>query len=86
MARTRSTFGKIQREQEKKTRARVKQERRAARRDEQPDADPAASTLEQQQVILSELARLRADLAEERITLDTFEERQEELLASLRIE
>jgi hypothetical protein len=86
MARTRSTFGKIQREQEKKTRARVKQERRAARRDEQPDADPAASTLEQQQMILSELARLRADLAEERITLDTFEERQEELLASLRIE
>lgn len=84
MARTRSTFGKIQREQEKKTRARVKQERRIARRDEQSESGTASSA--EQDAILTELARLRADLAEERISLDAFEARQEELLGSLRID
>ena len=87
MARSRSTFGKMQREQEKRSRARAKQEKRLARRDEdQPEEEGAVTTAEDQASILEALARLHEDLAEGRIPLEIFEARQEELRSSIRID
>jgi hypothetical protein len=90
MARSRSTFGKMQREQEKRSRARAKQEKRLARRDEDQDEDQpeegSVTTAEDQASILEALARLHEDLAEGRIPLEIFEARQEELRSSIRID
>ena len=88
MARSRSTFGKMQREQEKRSRARAKQEKRLARKDEsgEDEQQSAVATVEDQASLLDALARLHDDLAEGRISLDTFDERQEELRNSIRID
>ena len=87
MARSRSTFGKMQREQEKRSRARAKQEKRFAKRDEEPtDDDAPVTTVEDQASILEALAQLHEDFAEGRIPLETFEERQEELRSSIRVD
>lgn len=87
MARSRSTFGKMQREQEKRSRARAKQEKRLARRDdERPEEDGAATTAEDQASILEALAQLHEDLAEGRISFDMFEVKQEELRSSIRVD
>jgi hypothetical protein len=86
MARSRSTFGKMQREQEKRSRARAKQEKRLAKRDEDQPEDGVVTTAEDQASILEALARLHEDLAEGRVSLETFEERQEELRSSIRVD
>ncbi len=87
MARSCSTFGKMQREQEKRSRARAKQEKRLARRDEEDQPEEGSvTTAEDQASILEALAQLHEDLAEERIPLEIFEARQEELRSSIRID
>jgi hypothetical protein len=87
MARSRSTFGKMQREQEKRSRAKAKQEKRFAKRDEEPsDDDGALATVEDQASVLEALARLHEDFADGRVSLETFEERQEELRSSIRVD
>ena len=87
MARSRSTFGKMQREQEKRSRARAKQEKRLARRDEEDQPEEGSvTTAEDQASILEALAQLHEDLAEGRIPLEIFEARQEELRSSIRID
>jgi len=87
MARSRSTFGKMQREQEKRSRARAKQEKRLAKKDEdQPEEGAAVTTAEDQASILDALAQLHEDLAEGRVSLEIFEAKQEELRSSIRID
>lgn len=86
MARSRSTFGKMQREQEKRSRARAKQEKRLAKKDEDQPEDGAVTTAEDQASILDALAQLHEDLAEGRVSLEIFEARQEELRSSIRID
>jgi len=87
MARSRSTFGKMQREQEKRSRARAKQEKRFAKRDEEPvDDEGPVAAVEDQASILEALAKLHEDFAEGRIPLEIFEERQEELRSSIRVD
>ncbi|MFZ0664501.1 MAG: hypothetical protein WAM97_02015 [Acidimicrobiales bacterium] len=88
MARSRSTFGKMQREQEKRSRARAKQEKRFARKDEQPEDEEGGEAVatEDQASILEALARLHEDFAEGRISFDFFEERQEQLRSSIRVD
>ena len=87
MARSRSTFGKMQREQEKRSRARAKQEKRLAKKDEdQPEEEGAVTTAEDQASILDALAQLHEDLAEGRVSLEIFEAKQEELRSSIRID
>jgi hypothetical protein len=77
----------MQREQEKRSRARAKQEKRLARRDEdQPEEEGSVTTAEDQASILEALAQLHEDLAEGRIPLEIFEARQEELRSSIRID
>ncbi len=88
MARARSTFGKLQRDQAKKDRAKAKWDDRQARREDkaagggtESDA-PSAEDVDQTQ-LLEQFAALHEDLAEGRISLDDFEVRQEELRAKL---
>ncbi len=88
MARARSTFGKLQRDQAKKERAKAKMDDRLARREDkaaasdQPSSTPSADEVDQTQ-LLEQFAALHEDLAEGRISLDDFEVRQEELRAKL---
>jgi hypothetical protein len=88
MARARSTFGKLQRDQAKKDRARAKADDRQSRREDKaaaselPDDAPSAADVDQTR-LLEEFAALHEDLAEGRISLDDFEVRQEELRAKL---
>ncbi len=82
MAPSRSTVGKLQRDQAKRAKAKAKQEDRIARRSEQraeaaPPAEPRAK--EDQSKLLEEFARLHEDLEEGRISLDDFEIRQADL-------
>jgi hypothetical protein len=86
MARSRSTFGKMQREQEKRSRARAKQEKRLAKKDEDQPEDGEVTTAEDQASILDALAQLHEDLAEGRVSLEIFEAKQEELRSSIRID
>ena len=87
MARARSTFGKLQRDQAKKERAKAKMDDRQSRRDdkaaagEQGRAEPS-ETVDQTR-LLEEFAALHEDLAEGRISLDDFEVRQEELRSKM---
>ena len=78
MAKSRSTFGKMQREQDKRSRAKEKQERREARKSEEPVEAPAGAPVDEGKVLL-ELAKIHEDLAEGRMSLEDFEVRQEEL-------
>ena len=86
MARARSTFGKLQRDQAKKDRAKAKMDDRLARREDkataEPSESPSAGDVDQTR-LLEEFAALHEDLAEGRISLDDFELRQEELRAKL---
>ncbi len=88
MARARSTFGKLQRDQAKKDRAKAKMDDRLARKEDKASADDSPTgTLTADDVdqtrLLEEFAALHEDLAEGRISLDDFELRQEELRAKL---
>jgi hypothetical protein len=88
MARARSTFGKLQRDQAKKDRAKAKMDDRLARKEDkaaagdQPSDAQSADDVDQTR-LLEEFAALHEDLAEGRISLDDFELRQEELRAKL---
>jgi hypothetical protein len=88
MARTRSTFGKLQRDQAKRAKARAKQEDRVARREERGErGDPAdPGPAEDQEALLEQFARLHEDLADGRISLEDFEVRQEELRSRLQVD
>jgi hypothetical protein len=88
VARARSTFGKLQRDQAKKERAKAKMDDRLSRREDKATASdqvsqaPSAGEVDQTR-LLEEFAALHEDLAEGRISLDDFEVRQEELRAKL---
>ena len=86
MAKSRSTFGKMQREQDKRSRAKAKQERREERKNMEPDEDTGPAVQVDQDKILLELAKIHEDLAEGRLSLEVFEVRQEELRELLMID
>lgn len=87
MARPRSTFAKIQRDQAKRARARAKQEDRLARSAARETDDPApAHAAGDQAALLEELARLHADRADGRISEEDFDLRQEALRSQLHID
>jgi hypothetical protein len=88
MARARSTFGKLQRDQAKKDRARAKMDDRQSRRDDKAAGDPeddgtASGEVVDQTRLLEQFAALHEDLADGRISLDDFEVRQEELRSKM---
>jgi hypothetical protein len=91
MARARSTFGKLQRDQAKKDRARAKMDDRQSRREDKAADDPEGSLPSNGEVVdqtrlLEQFAALHEDLADGRISLDDFEVRQEELRAKMVVE
>jgi hypothetical protein len=88
MAPSRSTVGKLQRDQAKRAKAKAKQEDRLARKSERPESDESAAPRaeEDQGKLLEEFARLHEDLEEGRISLDDFEVRQEDLRARLQVD
>jgi hypothetical protein len=87
MAPSRSTVGKLQRDQAKRAKAKAKQEDRQIRRSERDDAEPAAPrAAEDQSKLLEEFARLHEDLEEGRISLDDFEIRQADLRERLQVD
>ena len=86
MAKSRSTFGKMQREQEKRSRAKAKQETREERKNMEPEEDAGPTVQVDQGKILLELAKIHEDLAEGRLSLEDFEVRQEELRELLMID
>ncbi len=86
MARARSTFGKLQRDQAKKDRARAKMDDRLARREDKAagvDDDAGPVEVVDQTRLLEQFAALHEDLADGRISLDDFEIRQEEIRAKM---
>jgi hypothetical protein len=87
MARARSTFGKLQRDQAKKDRARAKMDDRQARREDKAaggEADESGpGEVVDQTRLLEQFAALHEDLADGRISLEDFEIRQEELRAKM---
>ena len=91
MARARSTFGKLQRDQAKKDRARAKMDDRQTRRedkaaDDLDGIDNGSGEVVDQTRLLEQFARLHEDLADGRISLDDFEIRQEELRSKMVVE
>ena len=91
MARARSTFGKLQRDQAKKDRAKAKMDDRISRKEDKAvaneQASPSLSADEVDQTrLLEEFAALHEDLAEGRISLDDFEIRQADLRERLRVD
>jgi hypothetical protein len=91
MARARSTFGKLQRDQAKKDRARAKMDDRQTRRDDKAaddldGIDNGSGEVVDQTRLLEQFARLHEDLADGRISLDDFEIRQEELRSKMVVE
>jgi hypothetical protein len=91
MARARSTFGKLQRDQAKKDRARAKMDDRQSRREDKAadGVDEGISSngeVVDQTRLLEQFAALHEDLADGRISLDDFEVRQEELRAKMVVE
>jgi len=87
MARARSTFGKLQRDQAKKDRARSKMDDRQSRREDKlaegEGDDLSTGEVVDQTKLLEQFAALHEDLADGRISLDDFEVRQEELRAKM---
>lgn len=79
MAKSRSTFGKMQREQDKRTKAREKAEKREQRKSDEPDTEATPGAPVDESKVLLELAKIHEDLAEGRLSLEAFEIRQEEL-------
>jgi hypothetical protein len=91
MARARSTFGKLQRDQAKKDRARAKMDDRQSRREDRAAEEPNGNNEGRGEVVdqtrlLEQFAALHEDLADGRISLDDFEVRQEELRAKMVVE
>ena len=91
MARARSTFGKLQRDQAKKDRARAKMDDRQSRREDKASDDLDGNGTSNGEVVdqtrlLEQFAALHEDLADGRISLDDFEVRQEELRAKMVVE
>jgi hypothetical protein len=90
MARARSTFGKLQRDQAKKDRARAKMDDRQSRREDRASEENQGGNVHGEVVdqarLLEQFAALHEDLADGRISLDDFEVRQEELRAKMVVE
>ena len=87
MSPSRSTVGKLQRDQAKRAKAKAKQEDRAVRRAERPEEEEHSPRSDEDQAqLLEAFARLHEDLSEGRISLDDFEIRQADLRARLQVD
>jgi hypothetical protein len=86
MPRGRTTFGKLQRERDKKAKALEKAEKKAARVEEQADAEPTVQPATDQQAILEALAELHQRFESGALSIDDFEERRDQLTSKLSVD
>jgi hypothetical protein len=87
MPRGRTTFGKLQRERDKKAKALEKAEKKAARVEEQADAEPSeVQPATDQQAILEALAELHQRFEDGAVSIDDFEERRDQLTSRLSVD
>ena len=86
MPRGRTTFGKLQRERDKKAKALEKAEKKAARVEEQADAEPEVQPATDQGAILEALAELHQRFEDGAVSIDDFEERRDALTSRLSVD
>jgi len=91
MAKNRATFGKLQRERDKKAKAAFKRERRITRADEAAENGPEGVPAEPQREydegrLLEALAALHQSYEAGTVSTDEFETRREELTSRLRVD
>jgi hypothetical protein len=86
MAQRRTTFGKMQRERDKKAKLHAKQERRAARAEQAQDEAPARpEPTRDEGETLAALAALHEAFEDGQLSLEEFEIRRDRLRAELAI-
>jgi hypothetical protein len=85
MANRRTTFGKLQRERDKKEKALIKAERKAARL-ENKDDEPVDNAAADQDAVLTALADLHRTFEDGAMSIDEFEERRDQLTSRLRVD
>lgn len=85
MAKNRATFGKLQRERDKKAKAAAKREKRAARTDDEGGSVDVAVSEHEEARVLAALASLHRSFDEGTIGIDEFELRRDELTRRIRI-
>ena len=83
MANRRTTFGKLQRERDKKEKALIKAERKAARLESKGEDDQPQAAAVDQDAILDALADLHRRFEDGGMSIDEFEERREQLTSRL---
>ena len=83
MANRRTTFGKLQRERDKKEKALIKAEKKAARLENKGEEGPAQTAAADQDAILDALADLHRRFEDGGMSIDEFEERREQLTSRL---
>ena len=84
MANRRTTFGKLQRERDKKAKAATKAERRAARLGDRVEEPVEAAA--DQDAVLAALADLHQRFDAGVVSIDEFEERRDQLTSRLRVD
>ena len=82
MANRRTTFGKLQRERDKKEKALIKAERKAARLENKGEGEVQSAAVDQD-AILDALADLHRRFEDGGMSIDDFEERREQLTSRL---
>jgi hypothetical protein len=83
MANRRTTFGKLQRERDKKEKAVLKAERKAARLENKGESSEPTPAAGDQDALLDALADLHRRFEDGDISIDEFEERREQLTSRL---
>ena len=86
MAARRTTFGKTQREREKRAKQVAKREKKQAMSEMEPEeATPDTTAPVDQEAVISQLEKLHERYADGGMSLDDFEAAREELLARLTV-
>ncbi|MCU1462296.1 MAG: hypothetical protein JWO37_2371 [Acidimicrobiales bacterium] len=85
MASRGTTFGKLDRERDKKAKAQAKQEKRAARAETVDVVETVQLSPSEEEKILASLSQLHAAYEQGTVSLDDFEARRAELTAKLQI-
>jgi hypothetical protein len=88
MPASKQSFGKYQRERDKRAKAQAKQAQRAVQREERARRGPAEpeAPAEDQAALLDEFARLHEEFSAGRLPAEEFEERVTDLRSRLRVE
>ncbi len=85
MATKRTTFGKLQRERDKREKQQAKRDKRAAASSEERAPSPEQTPAQEQERIIEALALLHQAYDDGGMSLDEFEQRREELTQRLQV-